>query len=420
MKKFILPLFILTTLPAFAVKINPDTQIQWNAIVVVAALHDVGLNGDSLNFHPDVALTYNRILNDLLSRKTFSAADAVSVCVQQCDKSSFLKEGRGESGKKCPDICKDFGMALATENNKGIKSIKLDEGYYDGYHPLGRVYTSDNKFYSLSVEEKTGGCNDAIFESSTDKKIAVCTDGFGEGGVSETHFKITDPKYNGFDFMLGCKYCITCPGGDEGVCRLEYVDTANRIQELQQQYEKCVSIYKSADLTTIRTLSENPLIYGYDLKKISDNAEKIFALKNKFYGTKPDGYFDDWYLVGPLSDYCNDISLASINAKIEKAKSDIKCAKDNFKTTSTFKDTETKTLEEAREKIVRYLDYTCRGVKWSAIKCSGDCNGPGKQDYVACTLGDLKATFEFDDICDKTPISDAIDWIDDKMMSIGF
>ncbi len=400
MKKIlILPLLIPTV--ALAVKIDANTKIQWNAIVVVAALHDVGLNGDSLNFHPDVVLTYNRILDDLLSRKTFSATDAVSVCVQQCNKSSFLKEGRGESGKKCPDICKDFGMALVTENNKGIKSIKSDGGYGTvSYHPMGRIYTSDNKFYALSVKEKTDACNYAIFESSTNKKIAVCTDGFGEGGLSETHFKITDQKYNGFDFVLGCKYCITCDNGDEGACWLEYVDTANRIKELQQQYEKCVSVYRSADLATIRTLSENPLIYGYDLKKISDNAEKIFALKNKFYGTKPDGYFDDWYLVGPLSDYCKDISLASINAKIEKAKSDIKCAKDNFKTTSTFKDTETETLEEAREKIVRYFDRKCSGVRWSAIKCSGDCNGPGKQDYVTCTLGDLKATFEFDDICE--------------------
>ncbi len=229
MKKIlILPLLIPTV--ALAVKIDANTKIQWNAIVVVAALHDVGLNGNSRKFHPDVVLTYNRILDDLLSRKTFSAADAVSVCVQQCNKSSFLKEGRGDSGKKCPDICKNFGMALVTENNKGRKSIKLSEGGYDTYHPMGRIYTSDNKFYALSVEEKTNSWNDSIFESSTNKKIAVGIDVFGDDGLSETYFKITDPKYNGFDFVLSCSYCLTCPDGDEGKCWLDYVDTANPIK----------------------------------------------------------------------------------------------------------------------------------------------------------------------------------------------
>ncbi len=399
MKKiFILPFLIPTV--AFAIKIDANTKIAWNAIVVVAALHDVGLNGDSLNYHPDVVLTYNRILDDLLNRKTFSAADAVSVCMQQCNKSVFLKEGRGESGRKCPDICKNFGTSLITENNKGIKSIKLDGIYGDSvYHPMGRIYSSDKKFYSFSADTKSSTCNDAVFESSTDKKIAVCTDGFGEGGLSETHFKVIDQKYNGFDFVLGCKFCITCDNGDEGSCWLNYVDTPKLIKELQQEYEKCANIYKAVDLSTIRTLSENPLIYEYDLKKISDNAEKIFALKNKFYGAKSDN-FNDWDLKGPLVEYCKDISPASINATIEKAKSAIKCAKDNFKSTNTFKDTETETLEEAQKTIVRYLDRKCSNVKWHNMKCSGDCNGPGKQDYVSCTIGGLQATFEFDDICE--------------------
>ncbi len=55
-------------------------------------------------------------------------------------------------------------------------------------------------------------------------------DAFGEDGFSEVHFKITDPKYNGFDFMLSCKYCLTCPDGDEGECWLLYIDTENRIK----------------------------------------------------------------------------------------------------------------------------------------------------------------------------------------------
>ena len=225
MKKIFILSFLIPTV-ALAVKIDANTKIAWNAIVVVAALHDVGLNGDSLNFHPDVVLTYNRILDDLLNRKTFSATDAVSVCMQQCNKSVFLKEGRGQSGKKCPDICKSFGMALVTENNKGIKSIKLDDSVYGDsvYHPMGRIYSRDKKFYAFSAGATLGNYDYAIFESSTNKKIAVRADGFGEGGLSETNFKVIDKKYNGVDFVLGCKYCITCDNGNEGSCWLDYVD----------------------------------------------------------------------------------------------------------------------------------------------------------------------------------------------------
>lgn len=394
MKKiFILSMLIPSI--ALAVKIDANTKIKWNAIVVVAALHDVGLEANP-GTNLDVALTYDNILSDLLGRETFSVVDAVSVCMQQCNKCSLLKEGHGESGKKCPEICKNFGTALVTENNKGTNSIKLSDY---SYHPDGRIYSSDKKFYALiSVDPKSSQwCKDAIFESSTNKKIAVCTlkGYFAEDGADEKHFDVIDSNYKGFDFVLGCNYCITCEN-DEGRCSLHYVDTVSEVKEFQQKYEKCVAVYKSVDLSTVKSLSESPLIYS-DLKKISDNAEKIFALRNDVYNAKS----IEWGLSYSVDKYCGGISVASVNAMIANAKASIKCVRDNFKSNNIlFRNTQTKTLDGARSKIVDHLRSKCEDGNWSTVKCTGDCNGPGKQDYVTCTFGSLQATFEFDDICD--------------------
>ena len=45
------------------------------------------------------------------------------------------------------------------------------------------------------------------------------------------------------------------------------------------------------------------------------------------------------------------------------------------------------------------------------MQCFGDCNNFG-QDYVTCTLGNLKETFEFDDICQSKVESKVKDFLD--------
>ena len=171
MKKiFILPFLIPTV--AFAVKIDANTKIQWNAIVVVAALHDVGLESH-FDSNSDVALTYNRILEDLLNRKTFSATDAVSVCMQQCNKSSFLKEGRGQSGKKCPDICKNFGANLVTENNKGKWTVARIKS---AIKP-GAKLTGGKDYYIAENNSAFESCfSPCVFQNST---VVCCFDTCG-------------------------------------------------------------------------------------------------------------------------------------------------------------------------------------------------------------------------------------------------
>ncbi|MBO4583215.1 MAG: hypothetical protein J5714_04145 [Alphaproteobacteria bacterium] len=227
MKKILLYGSILISTSALALGIDINTKIKWNSVVVVAAAHDVGLEAGDYTYY-EVSLTYYRILGDLLERDKFSVADAVSVCNQECNKSAFLREGRGQSGKKCPEICKNFGNALIEENNK--KTDSVDMGPMDNtraYSPAGKVYDKNKKFYALQdaasvhnldyddVEKGRWNrekCTWKLFEFDTNKQIGVC-DNYGEARsnndlVGGADFKITDKRYKDAKFSLGCSAFI--------------------------------------------------------------------------------------------------------------------------------------------------------------------------------------------------------------------
>lgn len=226
MRKILLGSILIST-SALALGIDINTKIKWNSIVVVAAAHDVGLEAEN-NTHPEVSSTYYRILGDLLERETFSVADAVSVCNKECKKSQFLKEGRGQSGKKCPEICKSFGNALIEENNKKTDSVDMGPmNNTRGYSPAGRVYDKNKKFYALQdaasvhnldyddVEKGRWNkekCTWKLFEFDTNKQIGVC-DNYRESRSNNdlfgsADFKITDQRYKDAKFSLECSAFI--------------------------------------------------------------------------------------------------------------------------------------------------------------------------------------------------------------------
>lgn len=102
---------------AVAKTINFDTPVEWNSRVIEHALDKSGfIGGSGANW--DVRTTRNRILQDLLNRKSFSLKDATQVCLNKCDMSDFLRNGRGSSGKKCAALCNEFTKAILVENNK--------------------------------------------------------------------------------------------------------------------------------------------------------------------------------------------------------------------------------------------------------------------------------------------------------------
>lgn len=412
MKKiFILPFLI--PMAAFAVKIDANTKIQWNAIVVVAALHDVGLESH-FDSNSDVALTYNRILEDLLNRKTFSATDAVSVCMQQCNKSSFLKEGRGQSGKKCPDICKGFGMALVTENNKEIKSIQLGENGYGvdpAYHPMGRIYSFDKKFYVASTKTDYTlskdnpkfhlPCNEAVFESKSNKIVAVCDSITAEGGVSDIEFMVVEPKYKEYGFRSSCSFSML--QNDEGSCSLSVSSPESRYTFWYKKFKPCIEKLRKVNFSGIKSLLESKDVQILD-KYAKDELNKLYAANNfvvqsaKFTPTSYELYNE--LQKNMNKGYCELVE--GEKTIYEKVTRDIEKTKALFNNRKYYADFQTKSLKDAQDVISGYLNYNCPNIDTSKLKCTGDCNPlPGSQDYVSCTLGDLKATFEFDDICDK-------------------
>ena len=141
MKKslFVFGVISVASVAAVAKTIDLDTQIKWNSGVVETALTKSGFIASS-NANWDVRVTSERILAELLKRNTFSVRDATAVCLDKCNMSDFLKNGRGQSGKKCPELCTGFADALVDVNNEYQKTGKL----------VTRVYSPDKLFY---VEE---------------------------------------------------------------------------------------------------------------------------------------------------------------------------------------------------------------------------------------------------------------------------
>lgn len=129
---------------AAAKGITFNTPIKWNAEVITQALKDTGIIP---NTYSDVEYVHNRILRALLTLDTFSARDAVGVCMDECNKSDMLKYGRGKSGKRCPQLCEEFASSLVIANNDvltgnterqkvGSDSVHVGRGYFSSLTDL--------------------------------------------------------------------------------------------------------------------------------------------------------------------------------------------------------------------------------------------------------------------------------------------
>ncbi|MBD5391316.1 hypothetical protein HDR66_00760 [bacterium] len=157
---------------AAAKPINFDTPVEWNSKVIEQALNKAGFIGDS-GANWDVRVTHDRILTELLNRKSVSLKDALHVCLNKCNMSDFLKNGRGASGKKCSELCNEFTNVLTSVNNSS-KSAGKGTGNSAQTQPDGtiKVWSADKKYYALygtepnkfqkthsSLKKYNGTCN---------------------------------------------------------------------------------------------------------------------------------------------------------------------------------------------------------------------------------------------------------------------
>ena len=124
MKKslFILGAIVTSSTALFAKQIDFDTPVKWNSGVIASALTNAGFV-DSSNANYDVKITRQRILADLLEREAFSLRTATTVCMDKCNMSDFLKNGQGQSRKKCPELCTSFVSNIIKVNNNSSYNI---------------------------------------------------------------------------------------------------------------------------------------------------------------------------------------------------------------------------------------------------------------------------------------------------------
>lgn len=415
MKKIFM-LFLLVPTVAFAVNIDANTQRKWNSLVVVAALHDAGLYGNGYKYHADVVQTYNDIVENLLKRKTFSVKDAVSVCVQQCNKSAFLKEGRGQSGRKCPSICKDFGDALITESNKNVKYMYLGDLF--GYHPQGRIYsgkdgTGDfyaNKSTPVTIQgnkNRTGqplSCEYAVFESKTNKKIAVCDSMGGEDGVFSMYFKSIDSNYKNYNFILECSYSML--SDDEGRCSLQVESPEQAYRGLYRSlfgYGGAPDTLRELDFSELEKVMRHPLLnktaYN-ELQFLYDERDYIKGF-SKFTEDSVEMYDELRARQERLSDFTHAAGTWKNTRRMVEIMDALFKNVDHFATIRVKNNSEVtqKVRDAVNKKIYNISDY----FNINRITCGGECDHNWiTRDEVTCFVGPMIiATFKFADICAK-------------------
>lgn len=419
----------LTSGIAIAKTIDFDTSIKWNSNVVERALNKSGFLGSS-DANWDVRVTHERILAELLKMESFSVRDATRVCLDKCNISDFLKNGRGASGKKCPELCSGFADMLVSVNNEYTKTgaISLSDNGLVFVQKDGttKVFSSDKQFYALveytqydkekgptitskyshicEFEEPYFAFGAAVvYEAKTNKPVALL--GLeGEDGLSWSFGLCALGKYVTFDFNVGGHYeeppQLTVYDG--------YTGTFNRVKE-------AVPKLKSM-LNTVPYISPNAVTAYLDADWFNRHIQTINQAKEVVSKWNPNHFTEtSWEKYAELDEILGLVlevtsvgtrSSSSLEYSIEQLNAANECI-DRLKKldgiTEDLTQLSKNTPAEAHQFVKANLSAMCVGIDESKIKCSGDCkrgiNSVGKDDVVTCTIGDVTYSAIFDDIC---------------------
>ena len=422
-KLFIASLMGMASTIAVAKTIDFNTVIRWNSEVVKTALERAGFLGTN-DAYQDVRLTYNRILKELLSKQSFSAQYATQVCMDKCNLSDFLKNGRGRSGKKCPELCADFADQLVAVNNEFSNTGNLGTSE-DGLviHQADgtlKVYSGDKQYYALctrsadafpkSIEDRfygkgprQNGISGIVFETKTNKAIAGMV--WTPGDAHELVNVDGSGRYSGFWFRLmnGCNESYDMLEVENGYLS-KFKEIENVVQKAKQECRSVMSVDENVVKKYLDEKNYRDLYNGTvrNVQKCRDNIVRWQAM-----GLTKDSWerFDE--LESAYQDFIYMLPNTLIN-NIEKLSRGIEDSVNKLRQASgrtfdlSFIQTRTKeeAYEEAKAKILNSVVNGDFYIDANKFKCSGKCNHiPGTDDIVTCELGDFTYKVVFDDIC---------------------
>lgn len=415
---------------AIAKSIDFDTPVKWNGDVVEQALNQAGFLGASDAYH-DVRVTHQRILSELLKKNTFSLRDATQVCLDKCSLSDFLKNGRGASGKKCPDLCKGFSDALVSVNNTFTKTgilpighsglvTKLPDGTY-------KIYSEDKEYYALVKHEG----KPALYDQYPNVCNPECISGFDPTGVL---FESKSQKPVGYlsqratdDHMQSCCFAkeyerenwhvwayiengttLRYRADEQGEVYLDVTDQdyENKYNTLSRRYNElkdAIRTMDSIDKNDFKTYTTSDIKNNFDnaysqaQQWVSAFASKAFT-KTSFYRYDELVGFDKTHRNYPAYSDIIEANICIRNLKGLNGTT-VNWAEGRDKT-------QTKTAQEAYKLATNDIRgrVSCRPLlDWSKLKCQDNGCGTwlGQDDTVTCTIGDVTMTYIFDDICNK-------------------
>lgn len=428
----------LTSGLAIAKTIDFDTSIKWNSSVVEQALNKSGFLGSS-DANWDVRVTHERILAELLKMESFSLRDATRVCLDKCNMSDFLKNGRGASGKKCPDLCSGFADALVSVNNEYTKTgaISLSDNGLVFVQKDGttKVFSSNKHFYAVidhtQYDKETGPTITSkyshictfeepdyaygavvVYEAQNNKPVALLYIE-GEGCAAWTNQLCAIGKYalQGSFEIWHHSDCGT--GASES---WEFYNIVDNYISVLDSVKTRISKIKSI-LNTVPHISPNDVEKYLRRDRIdsltqivanAENAVKKWETTN-LTETSWERY-EELEEIAALTDKLleykdkNTSNLEYNKQQLDKA---VRCINQikgfNGKTddlTHLYTETPTEAYEKAKDRLI---GFCYNFVDSSKIKCSGDCargiSSVGKDDVVTCTIGDVSINYVFDDIC---------------------
>lgn len=427
---------LLSTGIAFAKNVDFDTVIKWNSEVISAALTKAGFIATS-NAAFDVRKTHERILNELVKKQSFSLRQATQVCLDKCNMSDMLKNGRGQSGKKCPELCTGFVDALISVNNEFTKTKNITAGneglvvkQADG---TLKIYSADKKYYAIcshgsqvqSLAKKYSNIckydseyvaiNDAgvVFETKANKPIALLGMYYGDGPEIINICSVTE--YDQINFRL----TGDCNESDGLIVENTYLENFRKIEaSIQEAINKCHSVNLLGQTLIDKYVNEREYRTFYE-----ETMQEVQICKNKIAEWKSMGFTENsWNRSRELNEiyWRFDVIVTGVlTADISQLETGLQKQIDKIKQkngkTFDYSYLQFRTPEEAfkdaksviSNDLEKYRNYG-RFIDTNKIKCSGKCNHiPGTNDTVTCTIGDVTYKVIYDDIC-QTKLENAL------------